>query len=845
VLVLSGGGARGIAQIGVLQVLERTGIVPDAIVGSSIGAILGGLYACGYTAEELEALVYATDWEELLSLRQYERSDLFVDQRAEEDRSLLTLYFENFRPVLPLAASSGIRMTAFLQELVGASPYGAADFDHLRCRFRAVATDLVRGSPVLLRSGDIALAMRASAVFPLRYTPVQWDTLLLVDGGLQANLPVRLARREFPNAFIVAVNTTAPLRTELETPWAIADQSISLLMRTFVEADRAAADVLIEPELGQHGTLEFRGFAELIARGREAAEQAIRQLQARLQRFWDSVAQVAVGAEIGGGYAPKVAAVHAIGFQREDAEQCTLLQGMSLPYVVGTLLSIGASGFYRCLSFRWQWNEVGFVLQCQAEPYAEYSQVEVWGVPEPIAFFLGQQVSREGGVSSSPVVRRQLEWRLLRWLRRCGYSFVRPVEWAVGDSCLQVWLQAERVQQITCAGLPATQCREIAELLHLRPGVSLQWAFFWQRWQQLQRSGVFRTLEVRMWKGDSGVHMRFVAEREPSERLHIGIRTDNEHYTRLWLEAAYRRGLSQIGEWQLSVGVGPRDALGVLQLRVQRVFPEVWATMALRAYAQSQLVRVFAQRPTSSGWNTEVVGERRRQRYGLRVSVGFPFQPVDLLEGWLRYERQRESATEQPPFNTLFLWGAQYAHDSRDRAEFPHRGQFMELKIEGTMPGLQGGVAFVRVSLDYERVIPVGVGHSLWAAFRFGAGDATLPLPEFFSLGGMRSFLGMREEEQRGRQSVSTSIAYLLPSPVRLGMPTEVFVRWDVGGVWEIPQQIRLTSLRYSLGGGIVVETPLGLGAIAVGKPFEFRGEAPYVRVGPTVVAFQLGKFLP
>jgi NTE family protein len=201
VLVLSGGGARGIAQIGVLQTLHRAGILPDAVVGSSIGAILGGLYASGYSPEELEELVRRTDWNTLLALQEQERRELFVEQKLERDRSLLTLYFENFRPILPLAVVTGSRITAFLEQLLWNAPYQSSDFDRLRCRFRAVATDLLRGESIALNSGDLALALRASASFPLRYPPVQWDSLLLVDGGLKANLPVRLARRLFPREF--------------------------------------------------------------------------------------------------------------------------------------------------------------------------------------------------------------------------------------------------------------------------------------------------------------------------------------------------------------------------------------------------------------------------------------------------------------------------------------------------------------------------------------------------------------------------------------------------------------------------------------------------------------------
>lgn len=846
VLVLSGGGARGLAQLGVLHVLERVGLPPDAIVGTSIGALVGGLYACGYTPEELEALVSAVDWDDFLSLRQYERSELFIDQRAEEDRSLVTFYFDNFRPVLPLAVSSGLRLATWLQELVWQGPYNGTDFDRLRCRFRAVATDLVRGEAVVLRSGDLALAMRASAVFPLRYTPVRWDTLLLVDGGLRANLPVRLARQEFPGAILVAVNTTAPLRTEAElrTPWAIADQSVSLLMRYFVQYDCAAADVLIEPELGGHGTLEFRDIHTLIARGREAAERAVPRVWARIQRFWDSLAQNCLATRGGTGYVPPVVAVELKGFRAEEQRVLAGLYAVPLPQAMGRILQASASGAYRRLTLRWRWQGTGVMLECQAEPYPAVARVELWGLPDSLARMLEARLMEEP-LSGSPVVWRRLEWQLLRWLRELGYLFANLLEWRLGDTCVAITFRLEQIEAVRCTGLPPRECQELTELLGLSARTPVVWETFWQRWRRLQGSGLFRTLEVRLRQEDSRVALDFVTEREPSERLHVGLQIDNERYTRLWLEAVHRRGVSTPVEWCLAARIGPRDAFGMLQLTVRRIFPEVWTAVTLRAYAGEQLVRLFEEPPGGSGWDIVSIGELREQRYGFRAAMSVPFQPADLLEGWLRYERQRQFQTEPVPFQSLFLWGGRYTHDSRDRAEFPHRGQAMELGLEGTVPWVRDVAGFVRAFLSYERAVPLGAERSLCVSLRFGAGDATVPPPEFFSLGGMQSLLGLRDEQRRGRQLSALTVTYLFPSQLPWVLPTEFFVRCGSGGVWEVPRQIRLSELFYSLGAGVVVKTPIGLGAVAFGRAFRLDGEAPRLRMGPTVVAFRLGNFVP
>ncbi|MCS7176434.1 MAG: patatin-like phospholipase family protein [Candidatus Kapabacteria bacterium] len=848
VIVLSGGGARGIAQLGVLEVLEQHGWVPDGIVGTSIGAILGGLYASGYTVQELQEIVWRTNWEELLSLREHERAQLFVDQRQEEDRSLLTLSFDAFRPVLPLALSPGTRMTAYLQELVWGAPYRSSDFDQLWCRFRAVATDLLRGRAVVLRRGDLAMALRASAVFPLRYVPVRWDSLLLVDGGLEANLPVRLARQEFPEAVIVAVNTTAPLRTEaqLTTPWAIADQSISLVMQRFIEQDRAAADVLIEPALGHHGTLEFRDFATLIARGREAAVAALPQLQQRYRMFWDSLAQV-YAQRFGAGYAARVAEIRWSGFTAEEEEALEHLRSRTLPEALSGILWLSARGGYRQLVVRAGWDGRGIVLSCHVEPYPECRALELWGMPAGVAELLARMAAVGERCRTGGPAQRRLEWRLRRALKALDLDTLVPRTWSVADSCLYAWLEREHVWRVECSGVSPQECRDVQEFLTLEEGRPIMWQRFWPRWQGLQHSGLFRSLEAYREQDGERVTFRLRLSRVPPQQVHFGLRTDNERYTRLWLEAVHRQGVIPQMEVRAAGIVGPRDGAVSLQVALQRRSADIGAAVQARLYASSRLVRLFERRPTSTGWEVITTGDARQQRYGIRLGLRLPFQPVDVIEGWLSYERQREAPEGQAvPFATILLWGTAFGHDSRDRTEFPRQGRLARLSFEGALPRwFEATVGFTRLEVAFGRSYRVWWGHSLWTELHFAAGDIAMPQIEFFSLGGLRSFWALREDELVGRQLVRLSALYQLPVPPILGLPSSLALRYDVGGVWIAPQQIRLGSLQHGVGLGVCVETPLGLAVATLARGFEFSRGVPALRWGPTVVAFMLGSALP
>ncbi len=287
-LVLTGGGARCITQVGVLKVLEREGIVPDVIVGSSFGGIVGGLYCAGYSAHEIDSIFRQVDWDDVASIREAsQREYQFLSQKYEGDRSILTLRFNDFAFVPPTAIGGNTRFSYLLQRLLWESPFNnRTNFDQLMPRLRVVATNLADGRPKILNAGNLATAIRASATFPLRYSPVRWDdTTVLVDGGLVANIPTEIARQSGATT-VVLVNSTSRLSSldEIQTPWAVADQSLSAAMMQKDSLRLSIADVVIEPELEQWNTFSFSNVDSLIRLGEIAAERALPRLRAAVAK---------------------------------------------------------------------------------------------------------------------------------------------------------------------------------------------------------------------------------------------------------------------------------------------------------------------------------------------------------------------------------------------------------------------------------------------------------------------------------------------------------------------------------------------------------------------------------
>ena len=276
-LVLSGGAARGLAHVGVLKALEEQGIHIDAIAGTSMGAVIGGLYASGYKIDELEKLALGIDWKEALSDAP-EREDVPF-RRKQDDRDFLVKQKLSFRDDgslgLPLGVIQGQNLALLLESLLAHSS-DIRDFDKLPIPFRAVATDIVNGEKVVFRKGHLPQVIRASMSIPAVFAPVEINGQLLVDGGMVDNIPVDVAR-EMGVDIVIVVDIGTPLRgrKQLNTVFDILNQSITLMTRSNSEVQLASLkpdDILIQPALASYGTTDFGRALDIINAGYRATQ---------------------------------------------------------------------------------------------------------------------------------------------------------------------------------------------------------------------------------------------------------------------------------------------------------------------------------------------------------------------------------------------------------------------------------------------------------------------------------------------------------------------------------------------------------------------------------------------
>jgi NTE family protein len=283
-LALGGGGARGVAHIGALRALEEAGLPVDAIAATSMGAIVGAIYASGRTARDLDEVVLSLDWGLLFNDRP-DRRLLPVTRREDRYAALAGVDFDWKRIHLPAGALADHRVNRFLIEQLAPASYAAeGDFDRLPIPFRCVATALDDGSRVVLARGDLARAVRASMSIPLFFPPVEWEGRRLVDGLVVDNLPVDVARR-FGAAVVVGVDVgSPPLEPEqYRDALGVANQ-ISDLLTERRNADFAQKpDVLVRPDLGRHSTADYSHLRTLIEQGYDAMRAAVPEIRAKLE----------------------------------------------------------------------------------------------------------------------------------------------------------------------------------------------------------------------------------------------------------------------------------------------------------------------------------------------------------------------------------------------------------------------------------------------------------------------------------------------------------------------------------------------------------------------------------
>jgi NTE family protein len=431
-LVLGGGGAMGAAHIGVIKVLEELQVPIDCVAGTSMGALIGGAYASGMHAAELEQFVTSIDWQGVFSLEQIRRyQPMNVKRDNETISNKLEFGLGDEGLIAPRALVETQQVESLIRNMVAAHSE-VDDFDELPIPFRAVATDLKSGQMVVFRSGELPVALRASMSVPGAFAPVELGDWLLVDGGITRNLPVDVARETCADVVIaIAVDAPDPPVQSMRSAAGSVGRMLDILIESNEQASLdslTADDVSVTIVLEDVGSTDFQLSKSAISQGERAARAAA-----------TSLASLAVSPEdyaewraaVDGDVSTKARVIAGIHFEGVDRDTATYLQslirsGAGKPLdeirIADDALRIYATGAYESVAHRVEGPR-------EAATIVFTPVLKSWG-PTFVAFDFGIEsgLSGEPEILASALLRRTWpdaggkEWRLAAQLG--GQSFL-------------------------------------------------------------------------------------------------------------------------------------------------------------------------------------------------------------------------------------------------------------------------------------------------------------------------------------------------------------------------------------------------------------------------------------
>jgi NTE family protein len=865
-LVLSGGGARGAAQIGVLKAFERHNIPIDFISSTSLGAIIGGLYASGYTTAELETLALTTNWDEVLSLSsETKRTELFVDQKLADDRSFLLVRFEGFEPVIPSAVSTGQRLTNFLSTQTLQSLYHPnPSFDDLKIPFRAVSTDLISGRRIILGEGSLAEALRASATVPLLFSPIERDSMQLVDGGLVSNIPVDIAK-EAGYDIIIAVNSTSGLRNadELKAPWQAADQIMGIMMQLPNQMALQQADVVVTPRVGNHLSSDFRGLDTLIAAGERAAEEQMPEI------------------------------LRLIGTTREKAGTGTddIIVRPMVEFVEGSINDSLAAVIRRdatggALTLRLIRSHVHAIYERGGfeDVYAEVfrpavgaaNHVSTDSLPTRIVYharrnptvtsirFKGNRLLNEevlirevSHLVGAPANHMRLESALENILRRYragGYSLARidSVTFDKATGITGVLINEGVIDHIDVQGGVRTQDSFVLREFPLKEGDVFDIDRATDGIDRINGTTLFEYVYLEVAYAGRKPFLTIRLRERPAQLVRFGLRVDSERNLQGSIDIRDEnfRGLGT--ELGVNIAGGNRNREYALEFKAHRLF-DTYLTFNVNAYYRIVDSYIYADAPVSehNRWDRDQVGEYRDIRYGGRLIFGsqlerFGNATIDLSLQNVRI-RNLENADSLNERYRLSMVRLGTVIDSKDAYPFATTGIGMTISYEFAFKGLGSQVGYNALRFMYESYGTWGGRHTIHPKLTVGFADRTMPLGEQFRLGGSELMFGTREDDRRGRQLFLINFEYRYALPFRILFESYLRARYDMGSISVIPEEIKFATLRHGIGAALALDTPIGPASFGIGKSFYFGRDLPDnpVLEGPFLFYFMLGYQLP
>jgi NTE family protein len=848
-LALSGGGSRSISQIGVLRAMEERKIPIEYIVGTSMGSIIGGLYSSGYKIDDLDSLLQKTKWDDFFSAQQSNRNELFIDQKVSEDRALVSLRLDGFKLVIPTSFSSGQRAANSLNLMAINAPIIAEDsYDLLKYKFRAISSDLVSGKEYIIRKGPLGAALRASSSVTLLLPPVKKDSLMLVDGGLVANVPVK-ETQDLGADIVVAVNSSSPLYTEpeLDVPWRIADQLVSIPMRILNDQQISEADFLIEPNLDGRKNSDFENLKDVIKRGYDYSIDVVNKLKNRIETVFklNIPGEEKIFSNLILNENPSL-------LEKELISNVSNLKNVSSKDLQYHLYQVTKDGYWHNLAIE--------VVEQDG-----YSILFVRAVENPILSEINLLSPSVIGADSvfnilNPLLNKPFSGpktfegilKVLGLYKRNGYSFanIEKVEFDSTTNTLNLSIDEGIISKVTVDGNHKTKERIITREFPLKVGDYFKYDIAEKGLTNLRSTNLFDQIELTVIKHNGINELIISLQEKESAIIRLGMRIDNEYLTQVSVDARDENFNGTGTEIGAVFSGGVRNQTYSIEQKANRVF-DSYLTYKVRGFYESTDIYDYVDDPMADldKFSRSRSGEYRQKMYGGTFGIGAQVERFGNLFLEARYQRDEISGlydyTGESYKTDISSVRLSLLIDSQNEYPYPTKGFLIKSFYETAQKTLGGDVGYTKFLFDYKAYFGLRVDHVWCFRTMIGSADKTLPLSQQFSFGGQNTFFGLRENEYRGRQIFLTSLEVRYKLPVKLFFDTFIRLRYDLGSIWTNREEIRFKDLRHGVGLTLSFNTPIGPADFAVGKSFYFANSLPKNTIvwGSTFFYFTIGYY--
>jgi NTE family protein len=813
-LALAGGGAKAAASIGVLKVLQEEGIPVAAIAGTSMGAGVGGFYAAGYGPEEIAQIFASNDWNDIFRdtpVRAFQTQE----QKEAGSRYLLEFTFQDWRFSPPTGLSAGQKLNNFLAAKTLAASFEAdLDFDRLRIPFRAVATDIETGEPVILSHGLLHEAMRASAAVPVMFQPVEIQGHLLVDGGLVNNLPVDVVRSMGMDV-VLAVDASSKLekRERLNSLLEILGQSVSLSVRRETERQAARADLVITPDTSVHSFTDFPNIPTIMRRGEDAARAALPRIRELMRRR---------GTETADARSFRITSLTIRGNARiSEATVRFAVAPVLAPHeatrsdIQSALQGVSNLGYFSEIALDLEQEGAGHraFLTLRENPVVQ--AIEVSGTMiVPTADIMAALTWQLGQTLNAARLSAALEELVARYRAR-GYLLVRVERAAMkaDGRTLGVVLYEGKVDSITLAGQSRTRQSLIQRETMTRSGQPLNFDVAAYDIQHLYALDYFESIAVDMDKSPlGGVALLLKIKEKPTNKLRLGLRYDLEdHFT----------GLTDVVVDNVT-GRGIKFYLNTRYGNYTDLTAGYYSPVLIRSYFVHTVQAFYRERTYPIYQNKHRITALDIAREG--VEIAFGYQWFRFGDTYLRYRFASDSTVEafgmdpQTSYNRIGSLALLSTADTRDSSTFAHRGTLFKGCYEMADQGYGGNAEYSKAGISVQKFLPLGARHTVVLEGTAGFGSGKIPYEEKYGIGGVDGvlstpLLGYQRREFVGDNLLGFGLSYRWKlGDYQLNVLKALYLgmAYQAANVWNDRADLSVRDLRSGVGVGLYADTVIG-----------------------------------